>query len=60
MKCFTYFFDPINPRILHTLKEFFSLVCIVSFIAVIFPSEAQLKQSKYCRKVFLTCLMAVE
>lgn len=60
MKCFTYFFDPINPRILHTLKEFFSLVCIVSFIAVIFPSEAQLKQSKYCRKVFFTCLMAVE
>jgi len=58
--CLTSFLEPTSPFNLQILVEDFSLVWMVSLIAVMFPSEIQLKQSINWSRLFLTCLIAVE
>jgi hypothetical protein len=58
--CFTYFLEPISPLSLQIRVEDFSLVWMVSLMAVMLPYEIQLKQSMSWSRLFLTCLMAVE
>ena len=59
MKWRTSLREPTSPLILQTRVEFFSLVWTASLMAVMLPSVTQLKQSRYCSRLLLTCLIAV-